>query len=344
MNSNGNGSPGNGSSGRPASGSADNRAANNQYGYSANRRPFNVPTNPQANAQPNAQPNAQTNNPQPSRQPGRAAGRAMGNQSRRSLVGLSSSPSLENSSSPNLVNTSASGEYYNPASERFNIQQELDRIEEIVLESPRFPLTGKTMISEDELLDQLDVVRVHLPAAVQESVQIVQEREEILGEAEQYAQEIVTAAEKQAATILNEMSLIRQAEAQANQLRTQTEQECDALRAQTLNEVEQLQNQARQEWEEMRIRTVSEAKTIQEDADTYADQVLGNMEQQFMEMLHILRNGRQQIQGGQALDMESSAAQTQVNPVTGAVRPMSRREARLSQGQPLPQPRPNQRP
>jgi len=241
------------------------------------------------------------------------------------------------------VNTSASGEYYNPASERFNIQQELDRIEEIVLESPRFPLTGKTMISEDELLDQLDVVRVNLPAAVQESVQIVQEREEILNEAEQYAQEVVSAAEKQAATILNEMSLIRQAEAQANQLRTQTEQECDALRAQTLSEVEQLQNQARQEWEEMRSRTVSEAKTIQEDADTYADQVLGNMEQQFTEMLHILRNGRQQIQGGQALDLENSAPQAQINPATGAVRPVSRREMR-SQGQSLPQPRSSQRP
>lgn len=332
MNSNGNGSLGNGSSGRPTNGSAANGAANDQYGYPANRPPFNVPTNPQA-------PNYQTN-----RQSRRSVGRPADARPPRSPVGLSSNPSSENSSSRNLVNTSASGEYYNPASERFNIQQELDRIEEIVLESPRFPLTGKTMVSEDELLDQLDVVRVNLPAAVQESVQIVQEREEILGEAEQYAQEIVTAAEKQAATILNEMSLIRQAEAQANQLRTQTEQECDALRVRTLSEVEQLQNQARQEWEEMRSRTVNEAKTIQEDADTYADQVLGNMEQQFMEMLHILRNGRQQIQGGQALDVESSAPQAQINPATGAARPVSRREARPSQGQPSPQPRPNQRP
>lgn len=288
--------------------------------------------------------NSNGNGSSANRQLGRAAGRSAGAQPQRSLGSLSHHPFPENSLSQNPVNTSASGEYYNPASERFNIQQQLDRIEEIVLESTRVPGFGKTLISEDELLDQLDVVRVNLPAAVQESVQIVQEREEILSEAEQYAQEIVTAAEKQAATILNEMSLIRQAEAQANQLRSQTEQECDALRAQTLSEVEQLQNQARQEWEETRSRTVSEAKIIQEDADTYADQVLGNMEQQFTEMLHILRNGRQQIQGGQALDLENSAPQAQINPATGAARPMSRREARPSQGQPLPQPRPNQRP
>lgn len=225
------------------------------------------------------------------------------------------------------MNTPANGNYYtNPASERFNIQQELDRIEEIVLEGARVPLSGKTLVSEDELLDQLDVVRVNLPAAVQESVQIVQQREEILMEAEQYAQEIITAAEKQAATILNEMSIIRQAEAQAQQVRTQTNQECETLRSQTLAEIEQLQTQARQDWEEMRARTMNDAKTIQEDADTYADQVLENMERQFMEMLHVLRNGRQKIQGTQALDTEGTPA-TPINPTAGTARPLSRREA-----------------
>ena len=325
MNSNGNGSLGNGS------------IRNGSGGYSMNSSAYNMPASEQTS-------NPQRNIPVRSNSSG-----SVRYQPGRSLINHSNNLPPESSSSRNPVNTSASGEYYNSASERFNIQQELDRIEEIVLESPRFPLTGKTMISEDELLDQLDVVRVNLPAAVQESVQIVQEREEILNEAEQYAQEIVTAAEKQAATILNEMSLIRQAEAQANQLRTQTEQECDALRAQTLGEIEQLQNQARQEWEETRSRTVSEAKTIQEDADTYADQVLGNMEQQFMEMLHILRNGRQQIQGGQSLELESSAPQSQINPATGGVRPVSRREvappsAPVRPGQPLSQPRPSQQP
>ena len=226
------------------------------------------------------------------------------------------------------MNTSANGEYYQaPASERFSIQQELDRIEEIVLESPRVPLSGKTMVSEDELLDQLDVVRVNLPAAIQESVQIVQQREDILVEAEQYAQEIIASAKKQAEIILNEMAIVRQAESQTAQLRAQTEQECAALRGQTLSEIEQLQTQARKEWEETRARTVSEAKTIQEDADTYADQVLANMERQFMEMLHILRNGRQQIQGGQSLDTETTASPAQVNPSTGTARPATRREA-----------------
>lgn len=68
-----------------------------------------------------------------------------------------------------------------------------------------------------------------------------------------------------------------------------------------------------------------------------------------MEMLHILRNGRQQIQGGQSLDLESNAPQAQINPATGAVRPVSRREvappgASGRPGQSLSQSRPTQHP
>ncbi|EDX87004.1 hypothetical protein S7335_4711 [Synechococcus sp. PCC 7335] len=245
------------------------------------------------------------------------------------------------------MNTSANGEYSQAStSERFSIQQELDRIEEIVLESPRVPLSGKTIVSEDELLDQLDVVRVNLPAAIQESVQIVQQREGILLDADQVAREIITSAEKQAADILNDMAIVRQAELHASQLREQTERECAALKDKTLNEIEQLQTQARKEWEETRARTLSEAKTIQEDADTYADQVLANMERQFMEMLHILRNGRQQIQGGQSLDTETATPQSQINPTTGAARPATRREATLARAlseRPSPQRNPSAR-
>jgi F0F1-type ATP synthase membrane subunit b/b' len=180
-------------------------------------------------------------------------------------------------------------------SDRFDVQESLNQIEELILDSPRVPLTGRTLINEDELLDQLDNVRLNLPSAFQEAVQLLKQRDEILTEAEQYAQEIVATAEKQAAAILNDMTIIRQAEQQAQQLRSQVEQECAALKAQTLAEVEQLQRQARQEWEDMRQGAIVECQTIQQDADAYADQVLKRMETQFAEMLHVIQNGRQQL-------------------------------------------------
>ena len=193
----------------------------------------------------------------------------------------------------------------------FDIQDALNQIEEAVLDSPRLPVMGRTMVNEDDLLDQLDAVRLNLPGAFQEAQQLLEQRTNILGEAEQYAQDIVMTAEKQAAAILNETTILRQAEQQAQQLRLQVEQEFAALRSQTMMEIQQLQTQTKQECDELRKTAIAECHAIQTDADTYADQVLQRMETQFSEMLGVISNGRQQL-----YDRQQRARQTSPTPLS----------------------------
>ena len=236
----------------------------------------------------------------------------------------------------------------------FDIQDALNQIEEAVLDSPRLPVMGRTMINEDDLLDQLDAVRLNLPGAFQQAQQLLEQRNEILTEAEQYAQEIVTTAEKQAAVILNETTILRQAEQQAQQLRLQVEQECAALRSQTMMEIEQLQVQTKQECDDLRKTSIAECHAIQTDADTYADQVLQRMETQFSEMLDVISNGRQQL-----YERQQRARQTAPPPAPASEPPsLNRRPAvpsrppapqrppagQQSYIQPTQQPRPPQRP
>ncbi|MGL4502397.1 MAG: DivIVA domain-containing protein [Planktothrix sp.] len=178
-----------------------------------------------------------------------------------------------------------------------DIQRELNRLEEMILDSPRIPLTRRTLVDEEQLLDQLDLIRLNLPSAFQESDIIVRHKDEILQEAEEYAQEIIDVAEQRAARILNEMGLIQQAKSEADQLRQQVQHECDTLQQQTLSEIEQIRYRLQQELEEMRSRTMAECEEIQNGADDYADHVLGSIEQQLNEMMRVIRNGRQQVQG-----------------------------------------------
>jgi hypothetical protein len=42
---------------------------------------------------------------------------------------------------------------------------------------------------------------------------------------------------------------------------------------------------------------MAECEEIQNGADDYADHVLGSIEQQLNEMMRVIRNGRQQVQG-----------------------------------------------
>ena len=182
-------------------------------------------------------------------------------------------------------------------SRTIDIHRELNRMEELVLDSPRIPLSNRTLIDEDHLLEQLDAIRLALPVVLQEAMGIVQQKDAIFREAEKYAQEIIASAEQRAVQILDETSLVRQAELEAAQTRQQLQQECEILRDELLAEMEQIKRQAQQEADDMRQMAIAECQDIQQGADEYADRVLSNMEQQLIDMISVVRNGRQQLQG-----------------------------------------------
>lgn len=177
-----------------------------------------------------------------------------------------------------------------------DIQRELNQLEEIILSSPRIPLTRRTFVDEEQLLEQLDLVRLHLPVAFQAAQAIIQQKEEILLQAEQEAEEIIEAAEARVVQILNETDIVRQAEHEADFLRERVQRECEVAQEQTLAEIDKLRRQAQQELEEMRSRAIADCEEIQQGADEYADSVLKNIEQQLGDMLRVIRNGRVQLQ------------------------------------------------
>ena len=196
---------------------------------------------------------------------------------------------------PDQQKHSTSTEASASGSKSVDIQQELNRLEEMILASPRIPLSRKTLVDEERLLDQLDLVRLNLPTVFQEAQAIVQQKQEILLEAEQYAQDLIQAAEARAAQILNEMDIIRDAELQARQIQQQVQQECLAAQERNIAEINQMHTQTQQELEEMRQQAIAESEDIHRGADEYADRVLQNIEQQINDILRIIHNGRQQL-------------------------------------------------
>ena len=186
-----------------------------------------------------------------------------------------------------------------PSPGDMDIQHELNKLEELVLASPRVPFSGRTLIDEDQLLDQLDAIRLNLPPAFRQAVQILQQRNTLLAEAERYAQDLIAAAEQQAAQMLDELGIVRQSEQMAQQLKAQAQQDCDGLRTQVMNDIDQMQLQAQREWETLRQQALAEQDMIQQEADVYADQVLSNVEKQLSQMLRIIQNGRTHLQPAQ---------------------------------------------
>ncbi|NET06906.1 MAG: ATP synthase F0 subunit B [Merismopedia sp. SIO2A8] len=169
-------------------------------------------------------------------------------------------------------------------------------MEEIVFDSPHIPFTRLTLIDEETLLAQLDLVRENLPDAFDQAEKIVRQREEIILQAEEYAQEIMEAAERRADQMLDELGIIEQAQQEAQQIRQRVQQECETLEEQTFSDIERVRRQAQQEIEHMRQLALTECEDIQNGAYDYANEVLANIDQQLSEMLRVIRNGRQQLQ------------------------------------------------
>jgi cell division septum initiation protein DivIVA len=171
----------------------------------------------------------------------------------------------------------------------------------MILSSFRVPLTGKTLVDEEKLLEQLDLIRLSLPDAFNQAIAIIEQKQEIFLEAEEYGQQIVDAAQAKRVQILDENDIIRQAEKEAEQIRRQTQLECESMMKETLAEIDLKRRQTQQELEEMRNQAIAQAQQIEQGADEYADGVLDNIETDLSQMLNIIRNGRQQLNPNNSL-------------------------------------------
>ncbi|MDJ0599806.1 MAG: hypothetical protein QNJ37_13300 [Crocosphaera sp.] len=198
-------------------------------------------------------------------------------------------------SSPNVSMNRPSNGTSSQRGADFDIQQELARLQEIIYESFHIPVSRWTIIDEDKVLEQIEFTGTKIPEAIQQALRVLEQEQEILANAEAYAQRIIQQAQQEAAEILDESGIIQQAQHEANQIRQQVQSECEALQAQTMAEIEQQRQVANGEMQQLYQKSLAEAQQIQEGADEYADAVLTRLEQELGEMLGVVRNGRQQL-------------------------------------------------
>ncbi len=182
-------------------------------------------------------------------------------------------------------------------SQSSDILAEIDRLEESILNSPRVPLTGKTVVNEEELLDHLDTVRASLPSALNTAREVLEYKHQIIQEAQQQAKEIIAEANRHAYQVVNELGIIDRAELEAMQIRQMTIAECEQIRQQTTIEVERIRNHNIQEMERTRELTIRDCQQIQAGADEYADSVLSGMECQLSDLVQSIQRGRQMLRG-----------------------------------------------
>ena len=167
----------------------------------------------------------------------------------------------------------------------FDIQKQLDSLASQISQSKEIRFTDSIIIKKDSILKNIELLKTNLPSALAIANEIVQQKQQIINKAEDYARNRVILAEKKAEKILQDSDIIRQAELEAAKIQQNAEEECEQLLQTTQEEIEKLRQLTAIEYEE-----------IQRGADTYATNVLSNLEEQLVQMLEVTRNGRQQLE------------------------------------------------
>ncbi|HYP39399.1 MAG TPA: hypothetical protein VEX13_03485 [Chloroflexia bacterium] len=104
-----------------------------------------------------------------------------------------------------------------------DLQYLIDRLETMVTGAKRMPITGKLMLDEQELADLIDQMRTVLPEEVRAARKILRERDSIISEAQQQADDTLKTAHEQAEMLLDEQGLMAEAQARANQFMEEVE-------------------------------------------------------------------------------------------------------------------------
>ncbi len=167
----------------------------------------------------------------------------------------------------------------------FDIQKQLDSLENCLSEKAKIPFTDLIIINKSSVLESLKLLKANLPPALAVANEILQQKQVIISKAEDYGRNRVISAEKKAEKILQNSGIIRQAELEAARIQQDAEEECKRLLQSTQEEIGRLRELTAIEYEE-----------IQKGADTYAINVLSNLEEQLVQMLEVTRNGRQQLE------------------------------------------------
>jgi cell division septum initiation protein DivIVA len=139
----------------------------------------------------------------------------------------------------------------------------LDQLEEVLGGGSRLPLTSRTLVDEQEVLDILDQIRVSIPEELKSARRVAQERDQVLADAHTEADRIVRDAEAHAAERVTEHSLVRAAQ----------------LRAADVED-----------------RALRQAEEIRREADAYAYRVLQKLRDQIGQVAQTVDRGMSELE------------------------------------------------
>jgi len=96
-----------------------------------------------------------------------------------------------------------------------DIQFLVERLEALIVNARKVPMTSNVMLEQAAVLDLIDQLRISIPEEVKQAKRVNQDSERLVTRAREESDQIIAAAQEQAALLLQDQSILRDAETQA---------------------------------------------------------------------------------------------------------------------------------
>ncbi len=172
----------------------------------------------------------------------------------------------------------------------------VDRLEELLNTGTRVPLSSKTMVDEDEILDLVDQMRIALPEEVKQARKTQQERDRLMAQAHEEAERVIALAKQEAARVSGE------AREEADRVQKNAREEAARL----VNE-HALTKAASDRITRLEQEAKAAAMATRQGADSYASAVLTDLKTRLEQIGQQVTGLQQQIDNGLSYIIKESA-------------------------------------
>ena len=156
----------------------------------------------------------------------------------------------------------------------------IDRLEEQIGEARRLPIGTGSVVDRRRLLDLVDQLRAAVPAEVREARELLNRKEEVLGQADEEVALRLSRADEEVARRIGESEIVKAAEARAEQ-----------IIAEARSEAERLLEEGKRRAESKSVEGERLASEQMDEADRYAMEMLRKLEQQLDAFIGSVRSG-----------------------------------------------------
>ncbi len=150
-----------------------------------------------------------------------------------------------------------------------DIQHLVDRLEQILADSRRIPMSSNLIVDEDQLFNVVDQMRVSIPEEVKRANRVESEKERILAQAHEEADRIRELAKQEAAELVRRDAIMASAQQRADTILERARREAEMMRA---------------------------------ESDVYALDVLMKLEEDLLRSLSVVRNGMRKLETEPAVE------------------------------------------